>query len=278
MDARFHPAQSALATGDVEGLAALLKADPGLAAAISQAADHPTLLQCLVLTMPPVDALEDLIDLLARHGAELTDSLVAACGCGNVRAVAKLLDLGALINGHGEWSPLEEALYFVHEAVVKLLLEHGAAINNLRVAAGVGDVDTVARFFDETGKLTAAAGEIAWPFNNQAIPTDVRHDRRQILGNALVYAALWGCVEVAEYLFEQGAEVNLIPAGFDYSGTPLHYAAFGGRREMVDLLLRHGADPAVRDTKIDRLPEDWAEHTRHNDLAEFLRLTRQGAR
>jgi uncharacterized protein len=76
----------------------------------------------------------------------------------------------------------------------------------------------VARCFDDTGKLTAAAGEIAWPFNNDEIPADLRRDRHQILGNALVYAAAWGRIEVAKYLLSQGAQVNLIPEGFDYSG------------------------------------------------------------
>ena len=71
--------------------------------------------------------------------------------------------------------------------------------------------------------------------------------------------------------------MNLIPAGFDFAGTPLHYAALRGRRDMVDHLLRHGADPAVRDSKIGKLPEDWAEHDGHRDLAEYLRLVRHGA-
>jgi hypothetical protein len=275
MDARFHSAQSALAAGNVEGLASLLKADVGLAAAVSQADDHPTLLQCLVLTMPPVDTLEQLIDLLADHGAELTDALVAACGCDNIRAVRRLLDLGARIDGNGGWSPLEEALYFGHEAVVPLLLQRGAAVANLRTAAGVGDLEKVARCFDETGALAAAACEIAWPFDKKVIPAELRRDPQQILGNALVYAAAWGRTAVAAYLLDRGAQVNLIPAGFDYSGTALHYAAFHGRREMVDLLLSHGADPSVRDTKIGRLAEDWAEHSKHGDLSEYLRLVRQ---
>ncbi len=74
------------------------------------------------------------------------------------------------------------------------------------------------------------------------------------------------------------APVNLIPAGFDYSGTALHYAAHRGQRKMVDQLLSEGADPAIRDTKIDKLPEDWAEHGGHTDLAEHLRWTREHTR
>jgi hypothetical protein len=121
MDARFRPPQEALALGDVERMASLLNADPGLATARSQC-DHPTILQCLVLNTPPVDTLEALIDLLAGHGAELTDPLIAASGMDNVPAVAKLLDLGGRIEGNGRWSPLEEALYWGNEATVTLLL------------------------------------------------------------------------------------------------------------------------------------------------------------
>jgi uncharacterized protein len=276
MDARFHAAQAALAVGDVERLEALLKTEPGLATAQSES-DHPTILQCLVLTMPPVDNLEALIDFLADHGAELTDPLIAASGMGNVRAVAKLLDRGALIEGNGRWSPLEEALYFGHPACVSLLMERGAPINNLRTAAGLGDMEKVAACFGERGALTSAAGEIASPFSQIPIAEDVRRDPRQIIGNALVFAAAWGQEAAAAYLLARGADVNTIPAGFDYSGTPLHYAALEGRREMVEFLLQHGADPSVRDTKIGKLAEDWADHGKHGDLAEYLRKARERA-
>jgi hypothetical protein len=273
MDARFHPTQAALADGDVERLATLLSADPELATARSSRS-HPTLLQCLVLTMPPVDTLENLIDLLAGHGAELTDPLIAAASIGNVRACAKLLDLGARIEGNGRWSPLEEALYWGNESTVSLLLERGAAVTNLRTAAALGRREEMARCFDDTGALTAAAGTVLWPWFNRPIPEAVSRDHKQILGNALVYAAAWGRAEAVDLLLDHGAEVNLIPAGFDYAGTPLHYAALRGHREMVDQLLRHGADPAVRDTKIGKLPEDWAAHDGHKDLSDYLRRVR----
>ena len=166
---------------------------------------------------------------------------------------------------------MEEALYFGNPDSVSLLLARGAAVSNLRTAAALGDIKKVTSCFDETGALTSAAGEIEWPFRPSAIPKHNRRDPRQILGNARVHAAAWGRAEVVEYLLAHGAEVNLIPAGFDYSGTALHYAAFGGHREMVDQLLRQGADPAILDTKIGKLPEDWAEHSGHHELAEYLR-------
>jgi hypothetical protein len=276
MDDRFHPAQKALADGDVARLAALLTADPELATARSQCS-HPTLLQCLVLTMPPADALEELIDLLASHGAELTDPLIAASSMNNARACARLLDLGAKIEGNGRWSPLEEALYWGQEACVSRLLERGAPVANLRTAAGLGRLDEMALCFDATGALTAAAGEVAWPWFTKPIPDTIRRDPQQILGNALVYAAAWGRTEAVNQFLDHGAAVNLIPAGFDFAGTPLHYAALRGRREMVDQLLRRGADCTIPDRKIGKLAEDWARHDGHAELADYLRRVRGSA-
>src|SRR5262245_4717132 len=163
MDARFHAAQSALARGDLGGLASCIAADPGLATARSSC-DHPTILQCLVLNMPPVENVEDLIDLLARNGAELTEPLIAASGIDNVRAVRRLLDLGANIEGNGRWSPIEEALYFGNAASLSLLLERGATIRNLRTAAGLGNQAAIAGYFDKSGALTSSAGSVESPF------------------------------------------------------------------------------------------------------------------
>ncbi|MHC5539167.1 ankyrin repeat domain-containing protein, partial [Singulisphaera rosea] len=81
--------------------------------------------------------------------------------------------------------------------------------------------------------------------------------------------------DAATDLLDRGAPINLIPAGFDYAGTALHYAAIRGRREMVDVLLERGADPNVRDAKIGKWPEDWAAFDGHSDLAGYLQQDRQ---
>lgn len=125
--------------------------------------------------------------------------------------------------------------------------------------------------------LTGQAGQIESPFDNWDVldAQELRHDPRQIVNNALVYAAGWGQQEAMRELLNRGAEVNAIPAGFDFAGTPLHYASLHGRRHTVDWLLQHGADPAVRDAKIGNLPEDWAAHDGHAALAAYLKQRRQ---
>jgi hypothetical protein len=111
MDERFRAAQAAIDDANLVLFESLLAGDPGLATARSRCS-HPTLLQCVVLTISEEPHLEASIRALAENGAELTDPLIAACGVDNVRAAAALLDLGANIEGNGRWSPLEEALYW----------------------------------------------------------------------------------------------------------------------------------------------------------------------
>jgi len=275
MDDKFLPAQSAIVSDNAEELERLVRAAPSLATERSRSAcDHPTLLCCLVLEMPPRRSLEHLIQLFAQFGAELSGPLGAAACIDNVRAVETLLDLGAPITGDGTWSPLEEALYWGHSATVELLINRGAPVDNLRKYAALGDLEGVRRCFDGDGQLNREACEVAWPFG-ATIPDEVRHDRRQIINNALVYAAAWGRKETANELLKRGAEVNAIPAGFDFAGTPLHYAALNDRREMVDWLLDRGADPTLRDTKVQNTPDGWAEYAHHAELAEYLRKIRE---
>lgn len=275
MDDKFLPAQAAIIADNAEELERLIRADPSLATDRSlSTCDHPTLLCALVLEMPPRRSLGRLIRLFAEFGAELNGPLVAAACIDNVVGVEALLDLGAPAAGEGRWSPLEEALYWGHSSTVELLLKRGAPVDNLRKSAALGDLQGVRRCFDGDGRLNRQAGEIAWPFGG-TIPEEVRHDRRQIINNALVFAAAWGQEEAAGELLTRGAEINAIPAGFDFAGTPLHYAALNNRREMADWLLERGADPALRDTKVQNTPDGWADYAHHLRLAEYLRSIRE---
>ena len=129
--------------------------------------------------------------------------------------------LGASIEGNGRWSPLEDVLYWGSERSLDVLLKRGARIDNLRKAAGLGQMDVLAACFDAEGKLTPAAGQIASPFErlDARLPEEVRHSRQQIIDNALVYAAGWGREAAMRELLDRGADINACPAGFDFSGT-----------------------------------------------------------
>lgn len=289
MDAKFHPAIRAIKSGDLEGLRALLNQDPFLATARSSRS-HPTLLQCLALDAVNVPNKVEMAQLLIDAGADINGALGAAACIDNVEITALLLNSGAAINGVGSWSPLEEALYWNNRRVIDLLLERGASVHNLRTAAALGRMDLMKSLFNDDGSLKPEAGKIDWPFGeleksnlNCGIKDELEtklsqwsNDRQDIIDNAFVYACMHNQVDAAKFLLGQGAQINAIPPGFDYSGTGLHYAALNGHRSMVDFLIERGADVNTKDTKVSSTPAGWADHGGHKELSQYLDQTANG--
>jgi|GEM_PF-469599 len=283
MDAKFHPAIAAIKSGDLKELESLLKKDPTLATGRSSSS-HPTLLQCLALDALDVPNKIELAKVLIDAGAEINGPLVAAASINNPEVAALLLDCGAAINGAGSWSPLEEALYWGNQETIDLLLSRGASVHNLRIAAGLGRVDLIESFFRNDGSLKAEAGKINWPFGNiadgnwpsplkselQAKVDGWSDDRPNIINNAFVYACMQGHIAAARLLLQKGAEIDVVAPGFDYSGTALHNAALRGNREMVEFLIERGADPNVKDTKVNSTAAGWAEYGGHPELKNYL--------
>ena len=267
MDPKFHPAVDAIKAGDLERFRTLLREDPSLATARSSKS-HPTLLQCVVLDGYEVPHSSEMAKLLIDAGAEVDGPLIAAASMNNVEAIPVLLDAGAAINGNGTWSPIEDALAFGAHRAVRLLLERGATIHNLRIAAGLGRADLMDGFFHPDGRLKAEAGKIAWPFDEPA--EGWSQDPQDTIDNAFVYACRSGQIDAGERLLQHGARINAIPPGFDYPGTGLHYAAMDGHQPMVDYLLAHGADPRIKDKKVSSTPAGWAEHGGHPEIEELL--------
>ena len=259
---------AAIRGDDLEKFKELVAADPSLATSRSTRS-HPTLLQCLVLDGKDKSNAVEMAKVLIDAGADLNEPLVAAGSIDNRPVAELLLDRGAAIDGTGGWTALEEALYWNSRNVIELFLERGAKIQNIRTAAGLGRTDLIEGYFNSDGSLKPEAGRIDWPFGRDRVNA-WSQDRQGIINNAFVYACMHGHIDAAKLLLEKGAEINVIPGGFDYAGTGLHYAALNGHRSMVQYLLDHGADRNIRDTKVGSTPAGWAEHGGHTELLDLL--------
>jgi len=265
MDAKFQPAVTAIMAGDIDQLKSLLAAQPSLATDRSSRS-HPTLLQCLVLDAKNQPNQIEMARVLIDAGAEIDGPLIAAACIGNTVAAEMLLDAGAAINGDGIWSPLEEALYWGFQETVAMLVNRGATVHNLRIAAGLGRVDVIQGFFTGDGSLKPEAGMISSPFQSKR----GKGGPQDVIDNALIYACISNRIDAVEYLLKRGARINAIPPGFDYAGTALHYAALFGHKELVDLLLERGARLDIKDTKVSALAAGWAAHGGHQELSDYL--------
>lgn len=88
----------------------------------------------------------------------------------------------------------------------------------------------------------------------------------------LIQAAKKGNLGVAKTVLENHPEFARMK---DETGaTALHYAAFSGHRELVQLLVKHGADINARDHRFGATPAGWAiEYLR--ELGGFLSIELQ---
>lgn len=266
MDLKFHPALRAIKSGDLQSLIEILRANHSLVTATSRSS-HPTLLQAVALeTVDRPNAVE-MGKLLIEGGADVDGALGAAACIDNVEIARLLLDHGAKVDGTDKWSPLEEALYWNNRRVIDLLLERGAKVHNLRIAAALGRIELINDLFENDGSLKREAGGIEWPFGE---PKPASSGDQDVINNAFVYACMHNQIGACEVLLSRGAQINAIPPGFDFSGTGLHYASLNGHRSMVDFLISNGADPLVVDTKVGSTPGGWAEHGGHEELGLYL--------
>jgi ankyrin repeat protein len=163
-------------------------------------------------------------------------------GYSNDRELARLmLDAGACTDlfarGDGG-TPLVAALFWGHREVAELL---GREPVNLRVAAGLGDLDLIRELVGtpragaHRGFYRPHGGFPAWQ------PSD---DPQEVLDEALVWAAKSDRVEAIGLLVERGARVDADP----YRGTALTWAAVNGHPGSVRALIQLGADPNRRGT------------------------------
>ncbi len=164
--------------------------------------------------------------------------LQMAAGKGELAIVKLLLDNGAAVNGikQPDWTPLHYAAGNGHKAVVDLLLSQGA-IADARTESGV---------------------------------------------TPLHLAAFNGYTVVAKTLLEAGASVNARLSGDVSSGpglrgylplhagqTPLHAAAEAGYPSLVELLISKGADINAEDAR-GRTPLSYAAEARNEAMAKGL--------
>jgi len=187
------------------------------------------------------------VDLLLKRGAPIdarnlagATALYVAAERGQVAVVQLLIDKGADLNlrGRSGTSPVAAAAFAGRNLVVKMLLAHGAD----------------GRAADDTGKppivYAAASGDLE--ILRQLLAQDIDVNARYANNLTLL---MWAAgpdpsvpeaqaLQVVSYLVNAGAHID----DRDARGrTALMIAAEGNHGEIAQMLLRHGADPSLRD-------------------------------
>jgi ankyrin repeat protein len=174
-----------------------------------------------------------------------------------------------------------------YQAVIRELERAGVELD-VFAAISCNDVPRVVKIVQTEPKL----GEARDPDGRPALHVAVMLDRREIVKllvdkgatadipsrdkksgsegeTALLQAAFWGRLQMAEILIQHGADVNAKAAG---GVVPLHEAARMGHVELARLLLDHGADVNAKDGQ-GNTPLGWAGSD--SASAKMTRLLRE---
>ncbi|ELR19139.1 Ankyrin repeatcontaining protein [Acanthamoeba castellanii str. Neff] len=240
--------------------------------------------------------------IAARHVETRNDHPAAlarwACGCGHHRLLARLLgDHHREATAHELDALLATATTVGHEAVVEVLLRHGGANPNFPGSAG----QTIVHKAANLGRLAIielflSYGHIAEP-NRVLVELKRRQGKGASRGSLAHQAAAQGHLRLMEILLTSAAASApadrrdaaraLLSATDSRGWAPLHHAIQNGHIEMVELLLRHGADVdqllvsgTQRETPIAlAITAAHTAHTAHTHYVDIVRaLLRHHAR
>jgi uncharacterized protein len=268
---------TAIKSGDVAQLTALLDAHPALAQArssdgrslLGHLTDFPAGIaggSALVKALTEAGAA---VDALALDGPVGETPLQWAVSANDIAVAEALIQAGAAVDGVGNRPPLAQALFYNQLDAAELLVRHGAGVG-LEFAAGLGRVELFERFFDAEGHLTPAAG-VHHPPVNTPVPPASAEPQAELLEQALVYAAINGQEQAAAELLRRGANIDALPSGFDVRLTALHWAVGRRQEAMVAFLAERGADLHVRDPQYHATALGWAEYHTLDAIAAVLR-------
>jgi ankyrin repeat protein len=139
---------------------------------------------------------------------------------------------------------------FGHQALFNFLMERSPEVMQLAMACELGDQATAQRLVARRPDLVRSLGEA---------------ERRR-----LPAAAVDNDLPAVRRLLAAGWPLD---ARANEGATALHWAAFHGNAEMVGELLRHGADPTLRDRSYDGTALNWArygsEHGWHPERGNY---------
>ena len=243
-DARFEAAADAVVSGDIRTMERLLHDDPQLIRARSRRTHNAPLLHYVAANgvenfrQKTPKNIAEIAKLLLDAGATVNDESSAYGGATALGLVATsihpehagvqeqlmqiLLEHGAATDRPGaagnRRTVVEGCLWNGRGKAARFLASRGARLD-LETAAGVGRLDVVQGYFNESG----------------ALKPDVTLEKLQ---RGFLWACEYGHNHVADFLLTRGANLR---DQAETGETALHWAVVGGQLSTIQLLLERGA-------------------------------------
>ena len=227
---------------------------------------------------------KEIAEMLIAKGADVNTGsidgapLFAAVRRGHKEIAELLIAKGGDVNAKGVmigWTPLHEAAFNGRKEIAELLIAKGANVNakrekimflymnDVQIAAGE-DADAKENFGPTP--LDFAIAE------NHPEIADLLRKHGGKTGEELPPATLFEAVNRVDLqgikdLLAKGVDVNVKDMN---GGTPLHGAAFNGRKEIAELLVAKGANVNAKNSFVGMAPLHYAAQQRHKETAELL--------
>lgn len=265
---RFTEALNAIRAGETENLSSILAKNPPLAEELDQEGKYK-LLHYLALPHQgkfPSKEAESLKILLADSSriSEEDRKKLLQLAAANGRELLLRACLEAGINADTE--TLHAALDAGETALAKTLCNDAVEMDFLS-AAGLGDIDALASYFDGSNNLRLAEDQVI-DFGTLAMT--------RALVEPLIVACKNGQMEAAFFLIKKGADLNYFEVNegkdrkVNLEASGLHWASRYGHYELVKFLINYGARIQSRDTLEDKTPAQWAEEAGHENIRLYL--------
>lgn len=269
---RFTEALNAIRAGETENLSSILAGDPALFEALDEEGKYK-LIHYLALPHEgefPANDRESLKILLSCDNkiAEIAKEdcrtlMQLAAANGRETLLDACLEAGLIADS----MTLKAALNAGETALARKLSAEGIEPDIL-AAAGLGDIDALASYFDGSNNLRLADDQVI-DFGTLAMT--------RALVEPLIVACKNGQMEAAFFLIKKGADLNYfeVKEGKDaeekLEASGLHWASRYGHYELVKFLINYGARIQSRDTLEDKTPAQWAEEAGHENICLYLK-------
>jgi hypothetical protein len=192
----------------------------------------------------------------------LVDALADDLGVTGLTAAQLWVRAGVPAVGAGSWQALHAAAVRGKVAVVAAMVHGGCSVNAtaeynrtlLQQAAFHGQVRLLEWLLDHGADATLTSTGLFG-------------------GTALHHAARMGTAEAVHCLMRAPGFAECANMLDKRGWTPLHLAATGGHREVVDIMLREGADPCTLSADGRTADQLWVYHQGHSTVPTGLRDT-----
>ena len=208
---------------------------------------------------------------------------------GDIKAVKQHLAAGTDVNvkgGYSDETPLHSAAVFNYYEIAELLIANGADMNAksrrggtpLHRAAWRGHKEVAALLIAEGAdvKTKDEVGRTPLDMASQYKETETaallrKHGGKSGAEDSLHVAAWVGNIEAVKQHLIAGVNMNAKIKLYSHLGnTPLHNAAGGGHKEVVELLIAGSADVNATD-RDGETPLDTAIRRKHPEITDLLR-------